>query len=75
MNQIFDECFWLWPKSECQPAIRSEQISDNGKSTSLHSLKEQRWPTRSNYSAVHLSQFQVWIDLGVYRDDFIFSGE
>jgi len=75
MNQIFDKRFGLWPKSQSQPAIRAEQIRDNGISTPLHFLKEQRWTTRSYYPTVHLGQFQIWIDLGIYCDDFIFSGE
>src|SRR5438552_1972708 len=74
-HQFFNELLRLWAKGEFNSLRRTEQIRDDGKATSLHSLEEQRRARAFDYPAMNFRQFQVGIDFSVDGNEIFFASQ
>src|ERR1041384_5268945 len=75
MNQIAHQSLGLRTKREIDASLGTENVGDDGITTPLRALKQQRRPTFANHATMDLGELEVRINLGFDSDDFVFSVE
>src|SRR6266446_7645400 len=74
-HQFFNELLRLRTKSKFNSLLCAEQIRDDGKAASLHSLKNQRRAAPFDYAAMDLSNFEIGIDLSFDEGEIVFAAQ